>query len=81
MSYEGHIAGEIMQKQEPGKSNLKFPDLSSAGANSMSSKHRKFLIALWLIAAALFTSASAQETQKTKPEQTPTPATPKTVNL
>jgi acetyl esterase/lipase len=47
----------------------------------MSSKHRKSFIALWLIAAALFTSASAQETQKSKPEQTPTPATPKTVNL
>jgi len=24
MSYEEHIAGEIMQKQEPRKSNLKF---------------------------------------------------------
>src|SRR4030095_14986425 len=47
----------------------------------MSSKHRKSFIALWLIAAALFTSASAQETQKSKPEQTPTPATPKTVSL
>jgi acetyl esterase/lipase len=47
----------------------------------MSRKHRKSFIALWLIVAALFTSASAQETQKSKPEQTPTPATPKTVNL
>lgn len=27
MSYEGHVAGEIMQKQEPGKSNLKFSPL------------------------------------------------------
>jgi acetyl esterase/lipase len=45
----------------------------------MSSKHRNTFIALWLIAATLFTSASAQESQKSKPEQTPTPATPKTV--
>ena len=41
----------------------------------MSRKHRKFFIALWLIAAA-FTSASAQETNKSKPEQSPTPAAP-----
>lgn len=45
----------------------------------MSRKHRKFFIALWLIAATLFTSASAQETNKSKPEQSPAPATPKTV--
>lgn len=45
----------------------------------MSSKHRNTFIALWLIAATLFTSASAQESQKSKPEQTPTLATPKTV--
>lgn len=38
----------------------------------MSSKHRKFFIALWLIAATLFTSASAQETNKSGPEQAPT---------
>ena len=42
----------------------------------MSSKGRKFFIALWLIAATLFTSASAQETKKSKPEQAPTPAAP-----
>jgi len=29
MSYEGNIAGGIMQKQEPRKSNLKFSDLGS----------------------------------------------------
>jgi para-nitrobenzyl esterase len=45
----------------------------------MSRKHRKFFIALWLIAAALFISASAQETKKSGPEQAPTPAAPKTV--
>jgi hypothetical protein len=34
----------------------------------MSRKPRKFFLALWLIAAALLTSASAQETKKSKPE-------------
>lgn len=45
----------------------------------MSRKHRKFLIALWLIAASLLTSATAQETNKSKPEQAPATATPKTI--
>ena len=36
-------------------------------------------IALWLFPAILLTSASAQETNKSKPEQTPTPETPKMV--
>jgi len=44
MSYAGHIAREIMQKQEHGKSNLKFSDLRGTGANSMSRKHRKSFI-------------------------------------
>src|SRR5947209_20138706 len=34
----------------------------------MSRKHWKSFIALWLLTAALFTSASAQETNKSKPE-------------
>lgn len=34
----------------------------------MSSKHRKSYIVLWLVAALLFTSASAQETKKNKQE-------------
>jgi hypothetical protein len=34
----------------------------------MSSAHRKSFIALWLIAAIFLTSASAQETKKSKPE-------------
>lgn len=38
----------------------------------MSRKNRKFFIALWLIAATLLTSASAQETKKSGPEQAPT---------
>ncbi len=45
----------------------------------MSRKHRKSLVAFWLLAAILLTSASAQETQKSQPEQAPTPQTPKTV--
>ena len=46
----------------------------------MSTKHRKSLVAFWLLAAFLFTSASAQETQKSKPEQAATSETPKTVD-
>ena len=57
-----------MQKQKPGKSNLESPGLRVIGANSMSRKHRKSFIALWLITACLFTSAGAQETNKSKPE-------------
>src|SRR5262245_15683531 len=57
-----------MQKQESGKSNLKFSDRRVTGANSMNRKHRKSFIALWLVAAILFTSANAQETKKSKAE-------------
>lgn len=42
----------------------------------MSMKHRTSFIALLLIAAAFITSASAQETNKSKPEQSPTAAAP-----
>ena len=35
-----------MQKQEPGKSNLKFSDLRVIGVNSMNRKHRNSFIAL-----------------------------------
>jgi acetyl esterase/lipase len=82
MSYEGRIAGGIMQKQEPGKSNLELPAFRAAGANSMSRKHRKSLIALALIAACSLSLATAQETNKSKPEQASTPAiTKKVINL
>lgn len=57
-----------MQKQEPAKSDLKFSGLRSPGANSMSRKHWKYFIALWLMAAILFTSASAQDIKNSKPE-------------
>jgi Alpha/beta hydrolase family len=67
MSYEGHIAGEIMQKQEAGKSNLQFSDLRVTRANPMSRKHRKSFIVLWLIAAAFISSASAQDAGKNRP--------------
>ena len=41
----------------------------------MKTRHRKLLNALWLIAAILCTSASAQEAKKSGPEKAPTPAT------
>ena len=41
----------------------------------MSRKHQNSFIALWLVAASLVTSASAQETIKREPEPQPTPAT------
>ena len=70
MSYEGHVAGKIMPEQELGKfgkCSLKFSPSVGAGANFMSRMHRKFFITLWLLAAALLTSASAQETRKPEP--------------
>lgn len=67
MNYEAHIAAEVLQKQEPEKSNLTFPRLRATGENSISRKRRKSLDALWLIAVILFTSASAQETRKNSP--------------
>ena len=53
MSDEGHVAGEIMKKQEPGKNNLTFSGPRVTGANSMSRKGRKSSVALWLMAAIL----------------------------
>lgn len=51
-----------MQKQGQGKSNLKFSDLRVTRANSMSRKHRKSFIVLWLVAATLFTVGLRQRT-------------------
>jgi acetyl esterase/lipase len=64
-----------MRKQESGKSNLELLALRVTGATSISRKHRNSLIALSLIAACSLTAASAQETNNSKPEQAPTPAT------
>ena len=47
----------------------------------MNTKSRKLFIALCLLAAVLFTSATAQETNKSKPEQAPPVATAKVINL
>jgi acetyl esterase/lipase len=58
-----------MQNKEPGKSNLKFPDLRVKGANSMSRKYRKSFIALWLFSAILHTSAVTQEARTSGTEQ------------
>ena len=50
-----------MQKKEPGKSNLRFPGLRIIRASSM----------IWLLTAILISSASAQETDKSKSEHAP----------
>jgi para-nitrobenzyl esterase len=42
----------------------------------MNTRHRKLFIALWLVAANFSTSASAQETKQSGPEQAPTLASP-----
>ena len=57
-----------MQKLKYGKSNPELTALRVTGANSISRKRRKSMMALWLIAACLFSLASAQETNKNKPE-------------
>jgi para-nitrobenzyl esterase len=46
----------------------------------MNTRHRKLFNALWLIAAILLTSASAQETKKSGPEQAPTTPTVRTAS-
>jgi hypothetical protein len=57
-----------MQTKESEKSKLELRALRITGANSMSRKHRAYCIALWLMAVFPFTSAGAQETNKSKPE-------------
>jgi len=49
------------------KSNVELPNLRGTGANSMSSKRLKSMIALWLVAAFFLTAAGEQETNKNKP--------------
>jgi para-nitrobenzyl esterase len=70
------MPGEIMQKQEHGKGNLELSGLRSTGANLATLTYRKSFIMLWLTAALLLSSASAQETKKSGPEQAPAPAGP-----
>src|SRR5438046_7483160 len=68
MNYQERVVGETMQTKESEKNDLELPALKVAGTNSMRRKYRKFFIALWLIAACLFTLASAQEAKKSKPD-------------
>jgi pimeloyl-ACP methyl ester carboxylesterase len=58
MNHKGHLTGEIVQDREPAEIKIKL----------LSSKHRKSIVPLWVFGAILFTSASAQEVQKSKPE-------------
>ena len=44
--------------------------------DSMKTKHRNLINAVWLITAVIFTSASAQETKKSGPGQSMASATP-----
>jgi acetyl esterase/lipase len=71
-----------MHTKEFEKSNLELPALRITGTNSMSRTYRKSLIALALVAACSLSLASAQETNKSKPEQAATsPTTTKVINL
>ena len=58
-----------MQEREHEKSHWTFSHHKVVEWNSPSRKHRKSFIVLLLIAAILLTSASAQEANKSKPEQ------------
>jgi len=69
-----------MGKQEPVKSNLEFSDLKVAGINSLSRKHRKSLIAFALMAFCSWSLASAQETNSSKPKQSPATQTVRTAS-
>ena len=71
-----------MQNHEPERSNLESSNIKITEANFTSGNYHKFFIALWLMAASLLSAARAQETNDTKPEQSPTPAvTKKVINL
>lgn len=67
-----------MQKQKPAD-NLKSSHLRVTGADSMSRNRWTSLVTPWLVAATLLSSVNAEETNKSKPEETPTPETSKTV--
>jgi hypothetical protein len=57
-----------MQEQQSEKSNLESRIFRTTGANSPGRKHRKSFIAVSLMALFLFTSAGAQDANKSKPE-------------
>ena len=63
-----------MRKHESVKSNLEIPAYKGSAANSASSKLRKPLVSISLIAIFLLTAASAQENKNSKPEQVSSPA-------
>jgi para-nitrobenzyl esterase len=65
-----------MQTKESEKSNLELRALKNAHSSALGRNHRKFFVALWLIAASLLPAVMAQEANN-KPE--PAPATPKTI--
>lgn len=80
MSYERQLAGEIMQKHESGRSKRELPALRITGPISMTRNHRKSLIALVLIASCSLSLASAQETNNSKPKQSPATQTVRTAS-
>jgi hypothetical protein len=58
-----------MREQQSEKSNLESRIFRTKLANSPGSKHRESFIAVFLLMAVfLFTSATAQDTNKSKPE-------------
>lgn len=74
------VEGEIiMQKQEPGKNNLKLSDHRIADAVSLGKRHRMSLNALWIFPAICLAAASAQIANKT-PEQSAAATTNAVVN-
>ena len=71
-----------MQEQESCKEQSRLSGPQDHKSKFMSTKHRKSLIALGLIASCSLSLASAQETNKSKPEQvTASAVTTKIINL
>ncbi|HET9306276.1 MAG TPA: cupin domain-containing protein [Candidatus Sulfotelmatobacter sp.] len=82
MGCERRLEGEIiLQKQEPGSSNLECAARRVNVADSISRKHRRSLITLALIAASSLSSATAQQNSNST-QQAATPAVaPKVLNI
>src|ERR1700749_4811536 len=68
--------GKSSRRNDFWNEECEISDSSGTGANSMSRKHRRYLIACLLTVAAFITSASAQETKKSETEKAPTSAAP-----